>query len=130
MIRVLTNRLGDEGGTKKRIKTHNCISKRFGEELEFEPTDDMLEEAADELFKKIQVLTALKNKAEKAGYSVSHLRAIYNRGATNIPRIHRPANQQQWGLARINSVISGGKARQSDKDIWEKMQASKKKKKK
>ncbi len=75
--------------------------------------------------------TALKNKAEKTGYSVSHLRAIYNRGLAAWKTSHRVgANQHAWAMARVASVVTGGKARQSDKDIWEKMQAAKKKKKK
>ena len=44
---------------------------------------------------------------------------------------HRPgAGQQQWAFARVNSFITGGGARKADADLWKKVKASRKKKKK
>jgi hypothetical protein len=95
-----------------------------------EVSEDVMDLGEDLLDEDSSIDTALKNKAEKTGYSVSHLRAIYNRGMSAFKGSHRPGvGQHQWGMARVNSVLTNGKARQSDKDIWEKMQASKKKKK-
>jgi len=100
-------------------------------EMEGEISEDVMDLGEDLLDEDSSVDTALKNKAEKTGYSVSHLRAIYNRGLAAWKTSHRVgANQHAWAMARVASVVMGGKARQSDKDIWEKMQASKKKKKK
>ena len=78
-----------------------------------------------------KVTTALKNKAEKANAPMGALRTIFNRGMAAWKSGHRPgANQQQWGFARVNSVLSGGPARKSDKDQWEKIQKHRKNKKK
>ncbi len=100
-------------------------------EMEGEISENVVDLGEDLLDEDSSVDTALKNKAEKTGYSVSHLRAIYNRGMAAFKGSHRPGvGQHQWSMSRVNSVITGGKARQSDKDIWEKMQAAKKKKKK
>jgi len=100
-------------------------------EMEGEISENVVDLGEDLLDEDSSVDTALKNKAEKTGYSVSHLRAIYNRGLAAWKTSHRVgANQHAWAMARINSVVTGGKARQSDKDIWDKMQAAKKKKKK
>lgn len=65
--------------------------------------------------------TALKNKAEKTGFKLSVLRAVYNRGLAAWRTGHRPGvAQHQWAMGRVNSFITGGPARKVDKDLWDK----------
>ena len=65
--------------------------------------------------------TALKNKAEKTGFKLGVLRAVYNRGLAAWRTGHRPGvMQHQWAMGRVNSFITGGPARKVDKDLWDK----------
>jgi hypothetical protein len=53
---------------------------------------------------------ALKKKSEKTGVSVSALRKVMRRGMAAWKSGHRPgAGQEQWGYARVNSFVTGGK---------------------
>jgi len=53
---------------------------------------------------------ALKKKSEKTGVSMSALRTIMRRGMAAWKTGHRPgAGQEQWGYARVNSFLTGGK---------------------
>jgi hypothetical protein len=65
----------------------------------------------------------LAAKAEKSGISVSILRQVYNRGVAAWRTGHRPGTTpQQWGMARVNSFIVGGKTRHTaDADLWKKV---------
>jgi len=76
------------------------------------------------------VNVALKKKSEKSGIPYSILKQVYNRGLAAWRTGHRPgATQQQWGYARVNSFLTGGKTRTTaDKDLWKKASASRKKK--
>lgn len=69
--------------------------------------------------------SALKKKAEASGISFGILKQVYNRGLAAWKTGHRPgANQQQWGYARVNSFITGGKTRTTaDADLWKKHKA-------
>jgi len=73
---------------------------------------------------------ALKEKAEKSGIPLGILRSVYAKGVGAWKTGHRPGTTpQQWGMARVNSFITGsGKARQADADLWKKASAAKKKK--
>ena len=74
------------------------------EELYGEYLEETLSEAKD------NITTALKNKSEKSGISMSILRAVYNRGVAAWRGSHRPGTTaSQWGLARCNSYIAKGK---------------------
>lgn len=63
---------------------------------------------------------ALKKKSANSGISVSILRQVYKRGVAAWRTGHRPGTTpQQWGMARVNSFITGGKTRRTaDKDLW------------
>ena len=67
---------------------------------------------------------AIKNKAEKSNAPISALRQIALKGlgaAASSGR--RPGvSPEQWALARINSVITGGKARKVDAKQWKAIQ--------
>lgn len=54
----------------------------------------------------------LKNKAEKSGIPYSVLKKVFDRGVAAWRTGHRPGTTpQQWGYARVNSFITGGKTR-------------------
>lgn len=66
--------------------------------------------------------TALKKKAKKTGYSYGTLKKVYDRGVAAWRTGHRPGTTpQQWGMARVNSFVTGGKtAKTADKDLAKK----------
>jgi hypothetical protein len=74
---------------------------------------------------------SLREKAQKSGVSASILRQVYNRGVAAWRTGHRPGTTpQQWGHARVNSFLTGGKTRTTaDADLWKKASKSRKKKK-
>ena len=79
-----------------------------------------------ELLAESNVDTALKNKSEKTGVSVSILRKVWNRGAAAWRTGHRPGvSQHQWAMGRVNSFLVGGPARKADKDLWDKAREQK-----
>jgi hypothetical protein len=68
-----------------------------------------------------KVTAALKKKSKKTGVDMGTLRKIFNRGVAAWRTGHTPGtNPTQWGLARVNSVLTGGPARKSDADLWSK----------
>ena len=70
---------------------------------------------------------ALEDKAKKSGIPYRFLKQVYDRGVVAWKGGHRPgAGPEQWGLARVNSFIVGGKTRTTaDADIWKKYKGSK-----
>ncbi len=74
----------------------------------------------------------LKNKAKKSGIPLGILRSVYAKGVGAWKTGHRPGTTpQQWGMARVNSFITGsGKARQADAALWKRASAAKRAKKK
>ncbi len=68
-------------------------------------------------------MEGLKKKAEKSGISYGILKSVYNRGVAAWKTGHRPGTTpQQWGYARVNSFITGGKTRTTaDADLAKKM---------
>ena len=79
----------------------------------------------DFLIKESSSDEALKNKAEKSGFSLSILKQVYKRGVAAWKVGHKPGtNPQQWGMARVNSFITGGRTRvKGDPDLWQKQKA-------
>jgi hypothetical protein len=56
-------------------------------------------------------IAGLVNKSEKTGVPYSILKKSYDRGMAAWKGGHRPgATQQQWAFARVNSMLTGGKA--------------------
>ena len=93
--------------------------------------EKMFGEVKQTLNEQDKVTKALKNKAKKANAPLSALRAIYNKGIAAWKTGHRPgAGMHQWGMARVNSVLTGGKARKVDAAQWKKIQKHRKNKKK
>jgi hypothetical protein len=65
---------------------------------------------------------ALRNKAEETGVSYNILDQVYRRGVAAWRTGHRPGTTpEQWGLARVNSFLTGGKTQKTtDADLWAK----------
>ena len=65
---------------------------------------------------------ALKTKADKSGYSLSILKQVYRRGVAAWKNGRKPGTTpQQWGMARVNSLMTGGRTRvKGDPDLWAK----------
>ena len=66
--------------------------------------------------------TALEKKSEDSGIAYGILKDVYDRGVAAWRTGHRPGTTPaQWGMARVNSFITGGKTRTTaDKDLWQK----------
>lgn len=67
-------------------------------------------------------IKGLKKKADESGISYAILKKVYDRGVAAWRTGHRPGTTpQQWGFARVNSFIVGGKTRTTaDADLWKK----------
>jgi hypothetical protein len=53
---------------------------------------------------------ALKNKAKKSGFPLGILKQVFKRGNSAWARGHVPGTvPNQWGFARVNSFIVGGR---------------------
>ena len=124
----------------RKSKHTSAFKKRFGEgvELNIDLKDifgnikldifsrKVLSEAISQKAKK-----AVRNKAKKANAPVGPLMSVLRRGMAAWKTGHRPGvNQIQWALGRVNSFLTGGPARRSDKDLWKKVSAWRKKKRK
>ena len=75
-------------------------------------------------------IEGLVNKSEQTGVPYSILKKSYDRGMVHWKGGHRPGDtQQQWAFARVNSMLTGGKA---DPDLQKQIKKGgyKKKKKK
>ena len=105
------------------VKTRNLrtqIRKINREEVEFENDASliaMIEEVSNEIHENILLdekksMEGLKKKSEKSGIPYSTLKKVYDRGVAAWRTGHRPGTTpQQWGYARVNSFITGGKTR-------------------
>lgn len=110
----------------RAIKGHGplvvAIEKLTLEEAKKRKINKIISEALDELFEgKISDKTrkALKNKAEKSNAPLGALTAVYKKGLAAWLADHKKGtNQHQWAMARVNSFLKGGKARNVDKKEW------------
>ena len=143
-------------GKKVPTKTSKYTKKfkeLYGESEEFEtprnivPIEEFnseIEKAAYEVFMECESAideakgtsseTALKNKAKKSGFPLGILRQVFNRGRSAWKKGHVPGtNPDQWGYARVNSFIVGGRTTEvSDGALYKqakKARAAKKKNK-
>lgn len=74
---------------------------------------------------------ALKKKSDKSGFPLGILRQVFKRGKAAWKTGHIPGtNSNQWGMARVNSFITGGKTtKMHDKALYQRAKANRKKKK-
>lgn len=84
------------------------------------PLTDSVDLASENINEELE---GLKKKAEKSGISYSILKKVYDRGVAAWRTGHRPGTTpQQWGYARVNSFITGGKTRTTaDADLAKKI---------
>lgn len=79
-------------------------------EMEGEISENVVDLGEDLLDEDSSVDTALKNKAEKSGESLSVLKKVCNRGRSAWKGSHMPGtNPDMWCLARVNSYLTKGK---------------------
>ena len=73
---------------------------------------------------------ALKRKAKEANAPYSALKAIYLKGmgAAGTSGRRPCESPSQWAMARVNSVLTGGKPRSVDAAQWKQIQKHRKKK--
>ena len=114
----------DKGKKTKPSSSTLKFKKMFGE----------LNEEEQQLFAEklsAKIRKSLKKKAEKANAPMGALTTIYNKGLAAWRTGHRPgASQHAWAMARVNSVLTGGKARKVDAAQWKQISKHRKKKKK
>tara|TARA_Y100000114_G_C11724196_1_gene310060 strand:- start:109 stop:369 length:261 start_codon:yes stop_codon:yes gene_type:complete len=75
---------------------------------------------------------SLRKKAKLANAPYSALKTIYLKGmGAAVTAGRRPGvSASQWAMARVNSVLTGGKARKVDQAQWDKIKEYRKKKRK
>ena len=97
---------GDATAKTKPSKYTNKMKKMF---------PDLYKEMVDESATK-----SLQKKADASGISLGILNKVFDRGVAAWKGGHRPGTTAvQWGHARVNSFISGGKTRTTgDADLW------------
>ena len=110
-LKVPVRRRSDNNTLAKRIRGDKV--KKYGMK-----EDEQLDEK----------IAGLVNKSEKTGVPYGILKKSYDRGMAAWKGGHRPgASQQQWAFARVNSMLTGGKA---DPDLQKQIKAGGYKKKK
>lgn len=128
---------------KTQTNTGRKSKYNYAESLDSLSEDDqriviseLMSEAASELLerKKIskKVHDALKKKAKDRNAPLGALKAIYRKGmgAFYTSGSRSGQNPHSWAMARVNSVLKGGKARSVDKAQWKQIQKFRKKKRK
>ena len=97
---------GDATAKTKPSKYTNKMKKKF---------PDLYKETVEESATK-----SLQKKADASGISLGILKKVFDRGVAAWKGGHRPGTTAvQWGHARVNSFISGGKTRTTgDADLW------------
>ena len=99
-------------GESEDFETHGNIVpiEEFNSEIEL-AAYEIFEEFNDEsLLEDSKVDKALKNKAKKTGFPLGILRKVFARGYAAWKNGHVPGtNPQQWGFARVNSFVVGGR---------------------
>ena len=111
----------DKGVKTKPSKYTAKFKKMYGE---------LSEEQKAVVHEKIAAKTkkALKNKAKKANAPLGALTQVYNKGLAAWRTGHRPgASQHAWAMGRVNSFLTGGKARKVDSAQWNKVKKHRKK---
>lgn len=76
-------------------------------------------------------MKALRAKAKESNAPLGALTAVYKKGLAAYGGGHRKKiGQHQWAMARVNSFLVGGKARNVDSKEWERVKKHRKKHKK
>ena len=140
----LYNEIVEEGTPLVSYSEYGTEGKFYNENDDEIPTDVILDElnyaivgGENELegldeSKKSGVSASLKKKSQASGIPMGILRKVFAKGMQAWNAGHRPGvAQQQWGMGRVNSFITGaGGARKADADLWTKAKSAKARKKK
>lgn len=87
---------------KTRTSKHTLRYKKMYEQSTLKNMVQIVESA----------IKSLREKSAKSGISTGILNQVYKRGVAAWRTGHRPGTTpQQWGHARVNSFITGGKTR-------------------
>lgn len=108
---------------RKEIKAGSALSWRNPKAYTFFKTDRLAKSKPSNYTKRFKAMfpraTSLKQKAEATGVPLPIIRKSYNRGLAAWRTGHRPgATPQQWGYARVHSLLLCGKtAKSTDSDL-------------
>lgn len=111
---------------KKEIKKFGSLSTNDPKAYVGFETDKGVKTKTSSYTRKFQKLfpkaKTLKQKADATGVPLSIIKESYNRGMAAWRTGHRPgATQQQWGYARVHSLLTCGKTyRTADSDLVKK----------
>ena len=108
---------------KKKKKVPLKIDKHEWNKLhnsfEVESDEDLIEVVSgflSSLKKKYSLHETLQKKAVKNGYNIEIIQEVFERGCSSW-NANCNKTKEQMGFDRVNSFISGGKARELDKDL-------------
>ena len=106
---------------KPKVNIYESAESYFEELTDLVETMEMIFESPE---------AGLKKKAEQTGISYGILKKVYDRGVAAWRTGHRPGTTpSQWGFARTNSFLTGGKTQKTaDKDLFDKLSQSDKNK--
>ena len=108
------------------VKSNELPKELSAEKEKFDEEIDMVK--TFQQFQLDEKIEGLVNKSDQTGVPYSILKKSYDRGMAAWKGGHRPgASQQQWAFARVNSMLTGGKA---DPDLQKQIRAGGYKKKK
>jgi hypothetical protein len=128
-----TYRKSDKAKKNPHVKAEADGMEAEGTGLEEGTSLELLEGLIRELLKEVKISAktrkALKNKAEQKNAPLGALTAVYRKGLAAWLTGHRQGvSQHAWAMGRVNSFLSGGKARKVDKKEWTMVQRHREKK--
>ena len=98
------------------LKAKGLIKRADGSKKKSDKYEEVLDEK----------IAGLVKKSDKSGIAYGILKKVYDRGMAAWRTGHRPGTTpQQWAFARVNSFITGGGARKSDNDLWQRHKGKK-----
>tara|TARA_Y100000996_G_C22551587_1_gene653865 strand:- start:440 stop:2272 length:1833 start_codon:yes stop_codon:yes gene_type:complete len=121
-FRVFASTTGSEGGSSQRplassqIRVVDLVAKYGGN---VNPFDGDVREGIEY---DDNLIDRLNEKCEESGIPFSILFEVYTRGLGSWISDTTKNTPEQWAYSRMNSFISGGKARELDSDLWEEHQ--------
>jgi hypothetical protein len=124
----------DKTYRRSKKAKRNPHVKSESEEAQIEESIDLIEGLIRELLEEAKLSEktrkALKKKAEEKNAPLGALTAVYRKGLAAWLTGHRQGvSQHRWAMGRLNSFLSGGKARKVDAKEWAMVQRHREKNK-
>jgi hypothetical protein len=122
--------------SKHNYKEGLDMSMKLNETDQHMLVSELIDAMADDLLERNKISKkvhdSLKKKAKDRNAPLGALKAIYRKGmgAFYSSGSRSGQNPHSWAMARVNSVLKGGKARSVDKAQWKQIQKHRKKKRK